>query len=133
MYKVYHIRLKGETDTSLGYIGVTKQRVNDRMHTHRCDKSLVSIKLQELSKDKVEVVVLASFSDPKEAYGLARTLRPTGCIGWNTKRGGSSAALINRPSSVRRIVDNKWKFICPLCDRPLANQYRGARCLDCRK
>lgn len=113
MYKVYHIRPVGETDTSKFYIGITKNSLKFRLAQHMTSKRPVGNILRELGKDAIEIVMLHMVSK-EEALRLEGEYRPDMNIGWNVRAGGN----------VRTVV-------CSGCGVHLPKRARGAMCGSC--
>lgn len=114
LFKVYHIRLKGNTDTKEGYIGITQRSLAFRLCQHFNSTRPVGKKLRSLGRDAVEIVLLATLPQDK-AEELEFTLRPSLSIGWNIRAGGNRATVC-----------------CPSCGKKLPNRKTGSYCQDCR-
>lgn len=113
LYKVYHIRIKGNTDLSEGYVGITRRSLPYRLSQHFCSKRPVGKILRALGHQAVEIVQLAML--PKEqALEMEYNLRPKRFIGWNVFAGG-----------------NRITVVCTLCGKPLPKRKTGAMCMDC--
>lgn len=113
MYKVYHIRPIGETDTSKYYVGVTKNSLEFRLLQHFTSKRPVGAILRDLGREAVEIVLIGTGSKA-EALEMEYRLRPAMNIGWNCRAGGDY-------STVR----------CSGCGKPLPKRKTGAMCDSC--
>lgn len=113
MYKVYHIRPVGQTDTSKFYVGVTKNTLEFRLLQHMTSKRPVGSILRDLGKDVVEIVCLHHV-DKDEAMRLEAEYRPEMNMGWNVMAGG-----------------NRRTVVCSGCGKHLPKRTTGAKCLSC--
>jgi hypothetical protein len=113
-YKVYHIRMIGNTNLEEGYVGITRRSLPYRLSQHRQSKRPVGDTLRSLPKDAVEIVEIAR-GDKAFALNLEYTLRPQRFIGWNTRAGGDRATVK-----------------CPACGKLLPKRKTGSYCEKCR-
>lgn len=113
MYKVYHIRPVGQTDTSNFYIGITKNALEFRLLQHMTSKRPVGSILRDLGKEAVEIVCLHRV-DKETAMALEADYRPEMNIGWNVMAGG-----------------NKRTVVCNGCGKHLPKRATGAQCSSC--
>lgn len=113
IYKVYHIRLIGNTNLGEGYIGITKNSLKFRLQQHTTSKRPVGKILRSLKPDEYEIVEL--FRGNKE-FALAKEyeLRPERYMGWNVMAGGGVTTVK-----------------CPICGKPLPKRKTGAMCEQC--
>ncbi len=113
MYKVYHIRPVGQTDTSKFYIGITKNNIEKRLSQHMCSKRPVGAILRDLGRESIEIVELHR-GTREEALQLESHYRPDVNIGWNVMAGG-----------------NKKTVMCKGCGKYLPKRKNGAMCAEC--
>lgn len=113
MYKVYHIRPVGQTDTSKFYIGITKNRLELRLSKHMTSKRPVGFILRDLGREAVEIVELHRGSHD-EALQLEYKYRPNRNMGWNVQAG-----------------DNKSTVVCGGCGKHLPKRKTGSMCGSC--
>lgn len=113
MYKVYHIRPVGQTDTSKFYVGITKNSLEFRLLQHMTSKRPVGSILRDLGKDAVEIVCLHHVGK-EEAMRLEAEYRPLMNIGWNVRAGGDTRTVI-----------------CSGCGNHLPKRATGAKCASC--
>lgn len=114
LYKVYHIRLKGNNNLNDGYVGITRRSLSYRLSQHMQSRRPVGKILRQLGKDAVEIVQLAML--PKEqALDMEYKLRPVLNKGWNTLAGGNETTLC-----------------CASCGKPLPHKAKKTLfCWDC--
>lgn len=113
LYKVYHIRMKGNEDIMQGYVGITRRSLPYRLSQHFQSTRPVGHTLRELGRDAVEIVQLAMLNKT-DALNMEYTLRPDLHIGWNCRAGGDMA-------TVR----------CTVCGKALPKRATGTKCGDC--
>jgi hypothetical protein len=116
LYKVYHIRIKGNDNLNEGYIGVTRHSLSYRLSQHLCSTRPVGEILRKLGKEAIEIKQLAML--PKdEALAMEYRLRSTLNKGWNVRAGGNETALY-----------------CPSCGKPMPHKPKKTQfCWDCYK
>lgn len=113
IYKVYHIRLKGNTNLNEGYIGITKNSLKFRLLQHTTSKRPIGTVLRSLQPDEYEIVEL--FRGNKQfALDKEYELRPQRNIGWNVMAGGDRATVV-----------------CPICGKHLPKRATGSKCMEC--
>ena len=113
LYTLYHIRPKGETDTSKFYVGITKNSLKARLGQHMHSKRPVGDVLRTLGQDAIEIVSLGKYP-LQEALQKEYELRPYMHMGWNIMAGGQ-----------RRTV------VCSGCGKYLPKRRTGAQCEGC--
>lgn len=113
LYTVYHIRPKGETDTSKYYIGITKNSLSVRLGQHMCSNRPIGDVLRALGRDSVEIVPLHK-APLHDALQLEFNYRPRRFMGWNIQAGGEE-------STVK----------CSGCGKLLPKRKTGAMCSAC--
>ena len=113
LYTLYHIRPKGETDTSKFYVGITKNTLQYRLGQHFHSPRPVGDALRALGREAIEIVCLGKFP-LQEALQEEYKLRPYTNMGWNILAGGN----------VRTVT-------CSGCGKYLPKRRTGAQCEDC--
>jgi predicted GIY-YIG superfamily endonuclease len=88
LYRVYHIRPLGETDTSKFYVGITKNSLSFRLSQHMTSQRPIGTILRDLGRESVEIISLF-FGSREAALQLEYELRPDMNIGWNLMAGGN--------------------------------------------
>lgn len=86
---LYHIHEKGNSCTKQGYIGVTQQKLEDRIYQHKTDRRVTMYSIfQDLGESNIEITILSKGENPKLMYNLEYIFRPLPNMGWNISRGG---------------------------------------------
>lgn len=103
--------------TKDGYIGVTRQKPEDRFNQHRQGDDDLAQNIDKHGLDSGDMYILDEGLSGAEARERERKLRPKANMGWNTKSGGGGIAdnkpgyyvyHIRPPGLAERIV--KWLF-----------------------
>lgn len=113
LYKVYHIRVKGDSNIQGGYVGVTRRSLSSRLSQHFHSKRPVGKVLRTFDKNDIEIVEIDRL-EKESALNLEYQLRPKRFIGWNEMAGG-----------------NRSTVKCPSCGKPLPKRRSGSYCEDC--
>lgn len=113
LYKVYHIRIKGNEDIGDGYIGITRRNIKYRLSQHYQSQRRVGTILRSIPKDQIEVVELYRLAEDT-AKTVEFMLRPDRHVGWNDMAGG-----------------NRSTVMCTTCGTPLPKRRTGSQCGKC--
>jgi len=87
LYKVYHIHEVGDTDTSKGYIGITRRSLSYRLGQHKHSKRPIGLILR--SGIEVAIRQIGNMVSKDDAMYIEGALRPNMNIGWNVMCGGN--------------------------------------------
>jgi len=115
LHKVYHIRIKGNTDLREGYIGITRRSLPYRLGQHFNSKRPVGTILRNLGREAVEIVEVTR-GYKEYALNVEYILRPSMNEGWNVRAGGDA-----------------FTVVCPQCGRYLPKRKTGTICADCQQ
>ena len=115
LYKLYHIRIKGNEDLKQGYIGITRRSIYSRLKEHFNSRRPVGKILRSLGEEAVEVVELGRYYR-EEALEREYNLRPELRVGWNIQAGG-----------------NRITVKCPDCGKYLPKRKTGTYCIECKE
>lgn len=113
LYKVYHIRQIGNSNTAEGYIGITQRSLPYRLGQHFNSTRPIGKLLRSNPRENIEIIQLAILSK-QDALTMEFSLRPQLNIGWNCRAGG-----------------NRSTVKCPKCGVYLPKRQTGAYCERC--